>query len=162
MNQRIPRPESCKSKEAREKFPQVTGAMDSRRLLQVSHDKQLLIERLKYETSLGHRRKKTMPWRSAGLGFVSGAPRNRCSASTQSPMKTATLWKMKTTRAGGYVNVGVRFLRRVLKARGTIAVNLSCDTFRRLLTTDAEKLTDMNLMNSWPQKESAPGPDGVL
>ena len=83
MNERIPMPEPCKSKEVLasqpacimrlkhqgEILPKVTGAMDSCRLLQVSHEKELLIERLKYETSLGHRRKKTMPWRSAGFGL---------------------------------------------------------------------------------------------
>ena len=56
-------------------LPKVTGAMDSCRLLQVSHEKELLIERLKYETSLGHRRKKTMPWRSEPvLRYVQKAP----------------------------------------------------------------------------------------
>ena len=103
-----------------------------------------------------------MPWRSAGLVCAPGAPRNQCSASTLLPMKTATLWKMKTTRAGGCVNIGVRFLRRALKASGTIAMRLFCDTFRRLLTTYVWKCTEMNLMNSWPhKKESAPGPDGI-
>ena len=46
------------------------------------------------------------------------------------------------------------FLRRVLKARGTIAMKLSCDTLRRLLTTYVGKLTETNLMNSWPQKNN--------
>ena len=73
------------------------------------------------------------------------------------PVKTATLWKMKTNRAGYYVNIGVRYLRRVLKASGTVATRLSCDTFRKLLTTYVGKLTEMNLMNSWPQKKRIRG-----
>ena len=79
------------------------------------------------------------------------------------PMKTVTFWEMKTSRAGGYVNIGARSLRRVSKASGTIAMRLSCDTFRRLVTTYGGILTEMNLMNSWPKKkkESAPGPDAV-
>ena len=67
-------------------------------------------------------------------------------------MKTATLWKMKTNRAGGSVNIGTRYLRRALKASGTIAMRLSCDTFRRLLTTYVGKLSETNLTTSWPQK----------
>ena len=98
------------------------------------------------------RRKKTMPWRSADLDFALGAPRNQSSAFTLLPMKTVTLWKTKTNRAGGCANVGARFLRRTLKAKGTINMRTSCDTFRKLLMTYVGKLTETNLMNSWPQK----------
>ena len=33
--------------------------------------------------------------------------------------------------------------------------------FKRFLTTYVGKSTEMNLMNSWSQKKSAPGPDGI-
>ena len=70
-------------------------------------------------------------------------------------MKTAAFWKTKTNRAGRYVNIGVRFLRRALKARSTIAMKLFCDTFKMLLTTYFGKLTETNMMNSWPQKKKS-------
>ena len=47
-----------------------------------------------------HISKKTVLWLSADLVFAPGAPRNQYSASTLLPMKTATLWKTKTNRAG--------------------------------------------------------------
>ena len=66
-------------------------------------------------------RKKTTPWRNADPVFVLGAPRNRCSAFTQLPKKTVTPQRMKTNLARGYAPVGVRFLRHVPRANGTIA-----------------------------------------
>ena len=98
--------------------------------------------------------KKITPWRSEDLVFALGAPRSQCSVSTQLLMKTVTLLKTKMNRAGGYANIGVRFFRRALKARGTIAKSLSCDASKRLLTTYVEKLTEMNLMIFWPQKKN--------
>ena len=135
--------------------------MNSPRLLQVSHEKELLIEKLKYETSLGRRRKRQRLGK-VHLVFAPGAPRSRCSVFTQLLMKMATLWKMKTNRAGDSVNIWGTILKRVSKARGTIAMKVRCGMFRRLLTTYVGTSTEMNLMNSWPQKkESAPGPDGI-
>ena len=67
---------------------------------------------------------KTLSLQSAGVVFAPGAPRSQCSATTLLPMKMATLWKMKTNRAGGCVNVGVRCLKRVLKASGTITMRV--------------------------------------
>ena len=49
------------------------------------------------------------------------------------------------------VNIGVRSLRPVSKAHGTIAMRPSCGTFRGRLTIYSDKLIDMNLMNSLPQ-----------
>ena len=57
------------------------------------------------------------------------------------------------------MNIGVRFVRHALKARGTFVMKLSCDMFRRRLTIFAGKLIGKNLMNS--KQESAPGPDGI-
>ena len=68
-------------------------------------------------TSLRHRR-KTVPWRSAGLVFAPGAPRSQCCAFTLLQMKTVTFWKTMTNQAGGYVNIGVRFSKHAMKARG--------------------------------------------
>ena len=61
------------------------------------------------------------------------------------------------------MNVGVRFLRRVLKVRDTTTMRTSCDTFRRLLMTSAGKSTETRLTNSWPRKRngSAPGPGWI-
>ena len=114
-----------------------------------------------YVTSLGHRRKKTMPWRSADLVFAPGAPRSQCSACTL-PVKTATLWKMKTNRAGDYVNIGVRYLRRVLKPSGTVAL----ETILRYVQQapdDLRWVIDKNEVDELmvTKKESAPGPDGI-
>ena len=64
-----------------------------------------------YGTSLERRRKKTTAWRSADLVFALGAPRCRCSVFTKLQMKMVTLWETKTRRAGGYVNIGVRFFQ---------------------------------------------------
>ena len=49
------------------------------------------------------------------------------------------LWKTNTNLAGGYVNIGVRFSRHALKAKGTIAMRLSCGTSRKQLPTFAGK-----------------------
>ena len=51
------------------------------------------------------------------------------------------------------MNIGARSLRRVSKATGTIAMRSFSDTFKRLLTICGGKLTEMNLINSWPQKK---------
>ena len=60
------------------------------------------------------------------------------------------------------MNIGARCSKHALKARGTIAMRLSCDMSRKHLTTLAGKLTRTSSMNSWsPKKESAPGPDGI-
>ena len=56
------------------------------------------------------KRKKITSWRSADLVFAPDVPRNQCSAFTLLPMKTATLWRMKTNRAGDCAKIGVRFL----------------------------------------------------
>ena len=104
--------------------------------------------------SIGHRRKRTTPWQSADLVFTLGAPRNQCSAFTLLPMKTAILWKTRKNRAGVCANIGARFSKHALKARGTIAMRLSCDTSRKHRRTFAGKLKETNLMNSWPQKRS--------
>ena len=69
----------------------------------------------------------------------------------------ATLTKKKGNRAGNYVNIGVRSLKRALEARDTIAMKLSCGTFRKLLTTYVGKSAEMNLMNSWLQINSKNG-----
>ena len=120
--------------------------MDSPRLLQVSHEKELLIEKLKYVTSLRRRRKKA----KCRLGLR--AWRKKPTLCLHEVVdEDGTLWKMKTNRAGGYVNIGVRFLTRVSLAGGTIAMRLSCGMFTRLRTIHVGKLTEMNLMNSWPQ-----------
>ena len=111
-------------------------------------------ERLKSVISIGHRRKRTTPWQSADLVFALDAPRNQCSAFTLLPMKMAILWKTSMNRAGGCANIGARFPKHALKARGTIAMRLSCDTSRKHRTTFDGKLTETNLMNSWPQKKS--------
>ena len=71
--------------------------------------------------------------------FALGAPRNQCSASTLLPVKTATLWRMRS-------------LRRVSKANGTIAMIPSSGTFRRRLTIHGGKLIDMIWIKQWPQK----------
>ena len=47
-----------------------------------------------------------------------------------------------------------------LKASGTIAMRLSCGTSRKLLSTCAGKLTETNLMNSWPQRNRRQVPMG--
>ena len=62
----------------------------------------------------GRRRKKTTLWRNADSVFVLGVPRNRCSVSTQN-----TLLRMKASQAWDYAPTGVRFFRRVLRAKGT-------------------------------------------
>ena len=49
--------------------------------------------------------------------------------------------------------LGYDFLRRALKERGTTAMKQSCGTFRRLPARYVGKLTEMNLINSWPQKK---------
>ena len=82
-------------------------------------------EKLKSTIFIGHRRKRTTPLQSADLVFALGAQRNRCFVSTQLPMKMVTLWKMKMNQAGDYVNIGARFSKHALKARGTIALKLS-------------------------------------
>ena len=41
-----------------------------------------------------------------------------------------------------------------MKASRTLVMKLSCGMFRRLLTTYVGKSTEMNLMNSWPQKRN--------
>ena len=92
---------------------------------------------------------KTTPWRNADLAFALGAPKKPMLC--LHAITDATLTKMKGNRAGGYVNIGVRSLKRALKARSTIAMKLSCGTFRRLLTTYVGKSAEMNLMNSWLQ-----------
>ena len=104
-------------------------------------------------TSLGHKRKKTTPWRRADRVFAPGVPRRPFSVSTQLQMKTATLWKTKTNLAGGYVNIGVRFSKH-LKAKSTIAMKLSFGMFRRLLTTYVGNLAETNVMNPWTQKKN--------
>ena len=62
--------------------------------------------------------------------------------------------RMKTNRAGGCANIGVRFLRRALKASDTTAMRLFCVTFRRLLMTYVWKSTEMNLTSFWPKKRN--------
>ena len=60
------------------------------------------------------------------------------------------------------MNIGVRFSKHALKARGTIAMRLSCDTSRKHLTTFDGKMKETNLIDSCLQKkESARGPDGI-
>ena len=103
---------------------------------------------------------KTTPWRSVDLVFAPGVPRSRWIVSTQLLMKTGPLCNTKN-RAGSYVDVGERFLRRALNARSTICMKAFCGLFRRLLTTHVGKSTEMNLMDSWPQKKTAPSPDGI-
>ena len=112
---------------------------------EASRVKDVQRERQKLVISLGHKRKKITSWQSPDLVFARGVPRNQCSAFTLFPMKTTTLWRMKTNRAGGCTNIGVRFLRRALKASVTTAMRLFCVTFRRLLMTYVWKSTEMNL-----------------
>ena len=73
-------------------------------------------------------------------------------------MKTVSLWKTKTNRAGDYANIGVRFSRHATKAKGNITMKTSFDTFIKLLMTSVGKSTETNSMAT---KESAPGPDGI-
>ena len=90
-----------------------------------------------------------------------GAPRNRCSASTQLPMKTVTLSRTRTNQACCYAYTGIRFLRPVSRWRHhcheTILghVQKAPDDIRWEI--DRHEFDEM--MAS--KKVSAPGPDGI-
>ena len=57
------------------------------------------------------------------LGFRAWRTKNHWSASTYSVTKTGVPWRIRTDRAGDYVTVGERSLRRVSKVNGTIFFN---------------------------------------
>ena len=99
--------------------------------------------------------------------FVPGVPRKRCFVSTQLPMKTVTFWRIKTSQAGGNLNIGVRFLKRVLKARRRAAPlpwKHSSVRFWRLLTFyngkidqhEFDEIMDDEQPNSKPKKKLLP------
>ena len=93
-----------------------------------SRGKEMQNEKRKYITFPGHRRRKTMPWLNADSVFVVGVPRNRCSLSTQLPMKTVTSWRMKT---------------RLCERHPTRPFSNTC---RKLPTIFSGTLTSVNLM----------------
>ena len=110
--------------------------------------KELQSEKQKYVTFLGRRRSKTTLWRSAGSVYALGAPRSHCSAFALLPMKMVTLWKMKTSRAGGYVNIGDKIFEARIEGERHHSPRSFSDAFRRLLTIYGGKVIPMNLMNS--------------
>ena len=78
-----------------------------------------------------------MLWQSVDLDFEHGAPRNLWFVFTLLLMKTAILWKTKMNQAEGYANMGVLFSKHAPKVRGITNMKISCDMFRKLLTTSA-------------------------
>ena len=103
-----------------------------------------------------------MPWRSADLDFALGAPMNRCSVFTLSPMKTVTLWKTKMNLEEGFVSFGEPFSKHVSKTRDITNLRISYGLFRKApgdirWTTDKTEFDELIAM----KKDSAPGPDGI-
>ena len=102
----------------------------------------------KYVTSLGHRWKKTMPWRSADVVFVPGAPRNRCSAFTLLSMRLCEYWCtiFRARIEGERHHLHEAILRYVQKAPDDIRWKIDRNEFDELVAS---------------KKESAPGPVGL-
>ena len=84
-----------------------------------------------------HTLKKATPWQSVDLDFDPGALRNLCFVFPLSLMKIVFLWKTKMNQAGGYLNIEVRFSEHSSKVRYITSTTISCDMFRKLLTTSA-------------------------
>ena len=88
-----------------------------------------------------------LPWTQTEKDNALARQRNQCSVFTLLPMKTVILWKTKMNQAEGYVNLGVQSFRRAPKVRRIINMKISCDMFRKLLTTSAGESTEMSLTN---------------
>ena len=101
--------------------------------------------RLRSQTSLGRKQKKTLLWLDAGVDNVLGVTRNLCYLSVLSLMKKATPWKMKMNLKEDFVSIGEPFSRHAKKARVT-NTKIFCEMFNKLLMKSVGLLIRLSLM----------------